>query len=73
MMFRALDANRDGKVTLEEIRPAAEARFRAFDANGDGAVARDELPRPPRHHRHGQGQRPAPAPGGEAPAARPPG
>ncbi|MFC7544360.1 EF-hand domain-containing protein [Siccirubricoccus deserti] len=40
MMFRGLDANRDGKVTLEEIRPAAEARFRGFDANGDGAVAR---------------------------------
>ncbi|GGC55903.1 hypothetical protein GCM10011504_37830 [Siccirubricoccus deserti] len=75
MMFRGLDANRDGKVTLEEIRPAAEARFRGFDANGDGAVARDELPRRPRHHRHGhgQGQQPAPAQGGEAPAARPPG
>jgi Ca2+-binding EF-hand superfamily protein len=73
MIFRGLDANRDGKVTLEEIKPAAEARFRAFDVNGDGAVTRDELPRPPRHHHRRGGERPAPAPGGEAPAARPPG
>ena len=46
--FRALDANRDSKVTLEEMRPQVEARFRAMDANGDQAVTRDELPRP--HH-----------------------
>lgn len=63
MMFRGLDANRDGKVTLDEIRPAAEARFRAFDANGDNAVTRDELPqRPQRHHgRRGQAGQAAPA------------
>jgi Ca2+-binding EF-hand superfamily protein len=53
MMFRGLDANRDGVVTLEEIRPMAEARFRSLDANGDGAVTKDELPTPPRrHHQH---------------------
>lgn len=46
--FRALDANRDSKVTLEEMRPQVEARFRAMDANGDQAVTREELPRP--HH-----------------------
>ena len=51
-MFRALDANRDGQVTLEEIRPAMEARFRAADANSDGAVARDELPQRGHHHGH---------------------
>ncbi len=45
-MFRAIDANRDNQVTLEEIRPVAESWFRAFDANGDGAVTPDELPRP---------------------------
>ena len=48
MMFRGLDANQDGRVTLEEVRPAAEARFRALDANGDRVVTADELPR----HRH---------------------
>jgi len=51
-MFRALDANRDSRVTLDEVRPAAEARFRAFDANLDNAVSRDELPRR-RHGSHG--------------------
>jgi Ca2+-binding EF-hand superfamily protein len=60
MMFRGLDANRDGVVTLEEIRPMAEARFRSLDANGDGAVTRDELPTPPRHHQHRGPAGPAP-------------
>jgi len=61
-MFRSLDANRDGQVTLEEIRPAVEARFRAVDANSDGAVARDELPQRGHHHGHrSEGTSSAPA------------
>lgn len=52
-VFRALDANSDGRVTLEEIRPVAEARFRAADANGDGVVTREELPQ--RHAHRGPG------------------
>jgi Ca2+-binding EF-hand superfamily protein len=62
MMFRGLDANRDGRVTLDEIRPVAEARFRAFDANGDNVITRDELPqRPPHRGRPGQAGQAAPA------------
>jgi Ca2+-binding EF-hand superfamily protein len=65
-MFRSLDANGDGTVTLAEIEPFAQARFRALDANGDGAVTRDELPRRGwRHHHRGhrreRGERAAPA------------
>lgn len=65
-MFRSLDANSDGVVTLAEIQPFAQARFRALDANGDGAVTRDELPRHGRHDRHHghrgeRGERAAPA------------
>jgi hypothetical protein len=44
IMFRSLDANRDGRVTLDEVRPVIEARFRGLDANADNAVSRDELP-----------------------------
>jgi Ca2+-binding EF-hand superfamily protein len=70
-MFRALDANGDGKVTLDELRPFAEAMFRARDANGDGALARDEVTAGGRGHgamhRHGgsgdrRGPSPAPQP-----------
>ena len=66
MMFRAIDANRDGKVTLEEIRPAVEGRFRALDANGDNGVTLDELPTPPRHgmHHGGPGGGPGAGPHG---------
>jgi Ca2+-binding EF-hand superfamily protein len=52
MMFRMLDANRDGKVTLDEIRPMVEARFRGFDANGDNAVTLDEVPQRAAHRHH---------------------
>ena len=57
VVFRSIDANRDGRVTLDEVRPAVEARFRGLDANLDNAVSRDELPqrRMGPHHRGGQG------------------
>jgi hypothetical protein len=42
--FRAADANRDGKVTAEELRPHSEAWFRTHDANGDGHLTRREVP-----------------------------
>lgn len=63
-MFRGLDADRNGQITLIEIRPMVEARFRAMDANGDNVVARDELPqRGPHQHRgpRAEGQRGEPA------------
>lgn len=66
-MFRGLDADRNGQVTLVEIRPMVEARFRAMDVNGDGAVVREEMPQRGHHHggHHGHGPR------GDAPATPP--
>ena len=49
-MFRGLDADRNGQVTLIEVRPMVEARFRAMDANGDNVVTRDEIPQRGPHH-----------------------
>jgi hypothetical protein len=51
-MFRMLDADRDGQVTLVEIRPMVEARFRALDANADAVVERGEMPQRQAHHHH---------------------
>jgi hypothetical protein len=43
--FRAADADRDGKVTVEELLPHSEAWFRTHDANGDGQLTRPEVPK----------------------------
>jgi hypothetical protein len=55
MMLRFLDANSDGRVALDELRPMAEAWFRARDADSDGFLSRDEV-------RHMRGDR---GPGGQ--------
>lgn len=42
-MFDAIDADSDGKVTLEELQAHRKAEFAAADTNGDGALSPDEL------------------------------
>jgi hypothetical protein len=37
------DANKDGKVTIDEALTAGKARFAAKDANKDGVLTKDEL------------------------------
>ena len=56
VMFRSIDANRDGRVTLDEVRPVIEARFRGLDADADNAVARSELPQRRQGPRQNGGQ-----------------
>lgn len=68
--FRFVDANGDGRVSMAELTPVAEAMFRAADRNADGALTREEV-RPQRGgmrgHHQGGGQAPAQA----APPAAP--
>ena len=42
-LFKRLDANKDGKLALDEMRPKAERRFLRLDADGDGKVSAAEL------------------------------
>lgn len=57
--FRMVDADRDGRITMDELRPVAAALFRAADANGDNVLERGEL----RGHRGPRGEHRGPAPG----------
>ncbi|MBL6079970.1 hypothetical protein JMJ56_18270 [Belnapia sp. T18] len=41
--FRAMDTDRDGKLTAGELRAGSEAWFRNRDLNRDGALTRQEL------------------------------
>ena len=56
VVFRSIDANRDGRVTLDEVRPAIEARFRGLDADADNSVTRNELPQRRQGPRQNGGQ-----------------
>jgi len=41
--FDTLDADKDGKITKEEIAAARTARIKAMDPDGDGFVTREEM------------------------------
>ena len=42
-MFDTIDANKDGKITQDELAAHRKAEFTATDTNGDGALSADEL------------------------------
>ena len=42
-LFTRLDANKDGKVVLDELPDNQKPNFGKIDANRDGAISRDEL------------------------------
>ena len=64
-LFRALDADGDGKISAEEIAGAASA-LKQLDRNGDGQLTAEELGPPPRPARPGEGR-----PGAARPDAGP--
>ena len=71
-LVRALDADRDGEISAEEIANAAKA-LATLDQNGDGKLTRDEIapPRPAGPPPRGEGRPDGPPPGGGAGNRRP--
>ena len=43
MFFDRMDADRDGKISLEEFQKPAVDNFRQIDANGDGGIDMAEV------------------------------
>jgi Ca2+-binding EF-hand superfamily protein len=46
-LFEAMDADHNGRVTLEEWRNFHEREFRRLDKNDDGVLTREEMTAPP--------------------------
>jgi hypothetical protein len=42
-IFARIDANSDGKITVEELKPRAERRFARFDGDSNGEVTTAEI------------------------------
>ena len=63
-VFDRLDANKDGKLALDEVpeqrRPLVERLMKQLDADGDKILTREELGNPPSPSRGGQKSPPAP-------------
>lgn len=58
-LFKKMDGDKDGKVTLNEAKAASERHFQRLDANSDGTVTREEMRELRSSHRghkkHGKG------------------
>ncbi|SNT28794.1 EF-hand domain-containing protein [Antarctobacter heliothermus] len=42
-MFEQIDADKDGKITKDEMEAHRTARFEAIDADGDGKLSKEEM------------------------------
>lgn len=55
-MFAEMDANKDGKLSKEEVKGPLAEKFTEFDADKDGFISKEELKNAPKPERGGQRQ-----------------
>jgi Ca2+-binding EF-hand superfamily protein len=59
-IFSKMDANKDGKLSKEEVRGPLQNDFAKIDTDGDGFISKEELNKAPKP----KGQRPPQSQGG---------
>lgn len=54
-MFTQMDANKDGKLSKDEVNGPLKENFSKIDTNSDGYISKEELKNMPKPERQGQG------------------
>jgi Ca2+-binding EF-hand superfamily protein len=62
-IFSQMDADKDGKLSKEEVKGPLQNDFSKIDTNSDGFITKEELAKAPKPNRPPQGQQ-GPPPGG---------
>jgi Ca2+-binding EF-hand superfamily protein len=65
-IFSQMDANKDGKLSKEEVKGPLQNDFSKIDTNSDGFITKEELAKAPKPNRppQGPGGQQGPPPGG---------
>lgn len=60
-IFKQMDANKDGKLSIDEVKGPLKNDFSKIDTDGDGLITKDELQKAPKPDRNrppqGQGKK----------------
>ena len=57
-LFKDLDTNEDGKISLKEVKGPLKKDFKKIDLNEDGFLSKEEIKKAPKPKRPERGDRP---------------